>query len=75
MWTFCAFNNLENKHTLYHGKVEKVEKVLWIYKRSLEKYNWLWNEENVIVNKRRIKLTSRCKSMLYLRKKNLTKAH
>ena len=31
-------------------------------------------KKDVTVNKRRIKITSRCKSMLYLWKKNLKKA-
>ena len=43
--------------------------MLYFFKRTREKYNWFWKEENFNVNKRRTKIPSRCKSMLHLRKK------
>ena len=71
MSTIWAFNNIKNfiSWGIFHGKV------LSIFKRTGEKYNWFWKEKNVRINKRRIEITWRCKSMLHLWKKNLTKAH
>ena len=53
MSTIWAFDRIENKHNLYRGK--DCMKKLWIFKRARKKYNWFWKEENVTVNKRRIK--------------------
>ena len=50
------------------------QKVLWIFKWTHEKSNWFWKEKNVTINNSRTKITSRCKSMLYLWKKNIKKA-
>ena len=67
-----AFDHKENKHTLYHGK--QCMKNFALFKKTSKKYNWFWNEKDVTVNNRRIKIASRCKSMLYLWKNNLKKA-
>ena len=48
------------------------EKILWILKRTRNKYNSLWKENNVTVNKKRITITLRGNIMLYL-KKNIHK--
>ena len=70
MSTIWAFDHRENKHTLYRRK----EKILWVFKGTRNKYNWFWKEKSVTVNKRRIKITSGCKSMLYFQQKNLKKS-
>ena len=49
------------------------EKVLWIFKITPRKYNWFWKGKNVTVNKRKTKITSRCKSMLICGKRLLQK--
>ena len=67
-----GFDHIENKPTLYRGKnCMKKFCVLYFFKRTRKKYNWFWIEKNVTVNKSRTKITSRCKSMLYLWKKIL----
>ena len=68
-----AFDHVENKHTLKFGK-DYMKKVLRIFKRTRENYNWFWKEKNVTDNKRRTKITSRCKNMSNLWKENLRKA-
>ena len=65
MSTIWAFDHIENKHTLYRGK--DCMKNLCESLIDFEK-------KKVTVNKRRMKITSRWKSMLYLWKKNLKKA-
>ena len=47
------------KHTLYREK--GCMKKIW--ESSRQKYNWFYKEENVTINKRKIKITSKCKSM------------
>ena len=64
MSSIWAFDHIENKHSLYHRK--DYEKVLQIFKRSCKKYYWFWKEENVTINKRRTKITSRCDRILHL---------
>ena len=55
------FGNLiiEKRNILYI-----VGKIVWksfvLFKRTPKKCNWFWKERNVTVNKRRIKITSRC---------------
>ena len=53
-----GFDDAEDKHTLYRGK-DCMKKFCTSLKEHAK-------ENNVTVNKRRIKITSRCKSMLYL---------
>ena len=60
MSTIWAFGHIENKHNLYFGK-ECIKK----FYTSLREH-----AKNIIV----IVITSRCKSMLYLLKKNLKSA-
>ena len=70
--TIWGFDYVESKHTLYHGK-RLYEKVLQFFKRTYQKYPF-WKERNVTINKRRIKIISRGKSMLYIhQRKSLLK--
>ena len=63
MSTIWAFDQTENKGNLYHKKEqEHAKKII-----NIEK-------ENATIDRRRTKIISRYKSMLYLRKKNLEKA-
>ena len=57
---------LNSKQTYFILCKRLYQKVLWIFKRTQEKYILFWKEENVKVNKRRIKITSKCKSMSYI---------
>ena len=68
MPTIWEFDHTENKHTSYRGK-DRMKK-LWFFKRTRRKYNWFWKEKNVTVNKKGIKITRRCKRMIYLWEKN-----
>ena len=68
MSTIGAFDHIENKHFLSRKRL--YEKVLWIVKRTLEKYKLFWKEKIVIVNKRRTKITWRCKSVLFVAKES-----
>ena len=67
--TIWAFHHIKNKHTLCRGN--DCMKMLCEYLRKHRKNVIDFEKKNVSVNKRRIKITSRCKSMLYLWKKNL----
>ena len=69
------FENLitENKHTLYRGK-SCIVRFCTSLRKQAKNIIELENKKNVTVNKRKIKITLRCKSMLYLWKKNLRKA-
>ena len=69
-----AFDNIENKHTLYGGKdcMKKFCKSLREHVKNIIK---ILKRKNVTVNKRKTKISSRSKSMLHLWKKNFTKAH
>ena len=67
MSTSWVFNHIENKHTLY-GEKDCMKK---FYESLREHANNIIDLKkidlkNVNVNKRRIKITSRCKSMLHL---------
>ena len=66
-----AFYHIENKYTLHLGKdyMKKFCEFLRGHTRSV-----LIFKRNVTVNKRKTKVTSKCKSMLHLRKNNLKKA-
>ena len=68
MSTIWAFYNIENKHTLYRGEDCKktfCEPLREHAKNIID----LEKKKTVTVSKRRIKITSRRKSMLYLWKK------
>ena len=68
--TIWVFDHIENKHVLYRGKdcTKKFCESLREHAKSIIDF-----EKNVTANKRRVKITSRCKSMLHLWKKNLKK--
>ena len=70
MSTIWAFDHIENKHTSYHT-LDFMKKFCTSLRKHVK--NIIDFEKNVTLNKRRSKITSRCKSMLYLRKKNLKK--
>ena len=57
-----AFDHIENKHTLYRGK-DCVRKFCTSLRERTKSING-FEKKNVTVNKRRIKIPSRCKSML-----------
>ena len=65
MPTIFAFNNIENKHTLYYGEVwTKIfcESLRGHAKRETD----FEKKKKVTVSKRITKTKLRCKSMLYL---------
>ena len=66
MSTIWTFDHIENKHSLYLGKdcMKKFCESLREHAKNIIDFE----KKDVIVNKRRIKTTSRCKSMLYLKK-------
>ena len=70
MSTIGEFDHIEAYFILWKRLCEKV---LWFVKRTCKKYNWFWKKTNAIINKRRINITSTCRSMLYLRKQNSKK--
>ena len=72
MPTIWAFDHIENKHTLYRRKnyMKKFCESLREHPKSIIDFE---KKKNVTVNKRRTKITSRCKNMLYLWEKNLKK--
>ena len=65
------FDRIENKHTLY-----PIKDCMKKFCKSLREHakNIILKRKNVTANNRRTKITSRCKNMLYLWKKNLKKA-
>ena len=71
MSTIWAFDHIENKHTLNCGKdcMKKFCTSLREHAKNIIDFQ----KKNVTINKRRNEITSRCKSMLHLRKKNLKK--
>ena len=68
--TIWGFDYVESKHTLYHGK-DCMKK----FCNSLKEQKYpFWKKRNVTINKRRIKIISRGKSMLYIhQRKSLLK--
>ena len=64
MSTIWTFKNIENKHTLYHG--EDCMKKFCNSSREHATDIINFEKKNVTVNKRRTKITSRRKSILYL---------
>ena len=73
MSTISAFDHIQNKHTLYRRK-HCMKKFCESLREQAKNIIDIEKKINVTVNKRRIKITSRHKSMLYLWKNNLTKA-
>ena len=63
---------MENKHTLYCRK-DCLKKFCESLREHVKNIVDFENKRNVNVNKRRIKITSRCKTMLHLWKKILKK--
>ena len=63
MSTMWAFDNMENKHTLYCG-----EECMKKFCTSLREHakNIIDFEKKKILSKSRTKITSRCKNMLHL---------
>ena len=72
MSTIWGFDHIEDKHTLYRGE-DCMEKFCTCLKEQAKSIIDFEKKKNVTVNKRRIKITSRCKIMLYLWKKNTKK--
>ena len=64
MSTIWTFKNIENKHTLYRG--EDCMKKFCNSSREHATDIINFEKKNVTVNKRRTKITSRRKSILYL---------
>ena len=58
MSVIWGFDHVENKHFFY------------FFRRTCKKYNWQWKDQKISVNKGRIKIKARYKSMLYLWKNN-----
>ena len=72
MSTIWAFDHIKKKHTLYRGN-DCTKNFCESLRGHLKNIIDFEKKKNVTVNKRRTKITSRCKSLLYLRKKNLQK--
>ena len=72
MSTIWAFDHIENKHTLDRRK-DSMKKFYESLREHTKNVNDFEKKKNVTVNKRRTKITSRCKSMLYLWKTILKK--
>ena len=77
MWTFNA-NDFSiwsyRRQTYLILRKRLYEKSFINLYEDTQKYNWFWKEKNVTVNKRRSKITSRSKSMLYFWKNILKKS-
>ena len=71
--TISGFDHIEDKHTLYRGK-DCMKKFCTSLREHAKNIIDFEKEKNVTVNKRRITITSRCKRMLYLQKKNTKKS-
>ena len=74
MSAIWVFDYTESKHTLYRGK-DCMKKFCEALREHTKIYIFFFSkkQKNVIVNKRRIKTTSKCKKFLHLWKKNLKK--
>ena len=60
------FDHIKDKHTLYHGKDCTKKFCKSLREHAEKKKNWFWKEKHVTVNKQRVKMTRRYKSVLYL---------
>ena len=69
MPTICAFDHLENKHTLYHEKncMKKFCKSLRKYAKNVVDFE----KKIVTIHKNSTKITTTCKGMLHLWKEDL----
>ena len=65
--TIWEFNNIENKHTLYCAE-NCTKKFFKSLKEHAKNVNEFEKKKNVTTNKKRTKITSRCKSILHLQK-------
>ena len=72
MSTVWAFHQIENQHTLYHGK-DSMKNFCTSSREYAKNITDFEKRKSVTVNKRRIKITSRRKSMLYLHKNTFIK--
>ena len=72
MSTIWAFDNIENKHTLYRRE-DCMKKFCTSLRDHATNVINFEKKKNVIVNKRRAKIIPRRKIMSYLWKKNLKK--
>ena len=72
MSTIWEFNRIENKHALYRGQdcMKKICESLREHGKNIINFE---KKKNITVNKRRTKITSRRKSILYLWKENVKK--
>ena len=70
--TIWEFNRIENKHALYRGQdcMKKICESLREHGKNIINFE---KKKNITVNKRRTKITSRRKSILYLWKENVKK--
>ena len=69
MSNIWGFDHIENKHTLYCGK-DCMKKFCTSLREHTKNLTDFEKKKIVTVNKRSIKIISRCKSMLFLRKNN-----
>ena len=65
-----AFDHIEKKHTLYCGK-DCIRKFCTSLREHANNAIDFEKKKNVTVNKKRTKITSGWKSMLYLQKENI----
>ena len=71
MSTIWEFDRTENKHTSYHRKdcMKKCCSSLREHATNILNFE---KKKKVTFNKRRVKITPKCKKLLYLWKKNVT---
>ena len=69
MSNIWGFDHIENKHTLYCGK-DCMKKFCTSLREHTKNLTDFEKKKIVTVNKRSIKIISRCKSMLFLWKNN-----
>ena len=65
MPTIWGFNHIEDKHTLYHGK-DCMKTFCESLREHAKRIIDFKNKKSVTVNRKRIRITRRCKSMLHL---------
>ena len=59
-----AFDNIESKHTLYRGE-DCMKKFCESLREDVKNIIGFENKKIAIVNKKRTKITSRCKNLLH----------
>ena len=72
MSTIWAFDHIKNKHILYRQK-DCMKEFCESSRKLMKNVIDFEKKKNATVNKRRTKITSRCRSMLYLWKKIIKK--